>query len=126
MGAGHVETVRYECSFGFNNHGTMFENGIYKGDEENEAFFVNTVADKLVKQLDKDIKAIEKCSNKTLAAKWIVYKDSGNPEQTCVHLSLSSASCWDMELGDSGVPSCEFCWLASEIDCWYEIGELPS
>lgn len=98
----------------------MFENGIYIGNEDSVTSFVNLVTDKLVAQLDKDIKAIEKCSNKTMAAKWIVYKDSGNPEQTCVHLSLSSASCWDMELGDAGVPSCDFCWLASEIDCWYE------
>ena len=78
------------------------------------------VTDKIVTQLDKDIKNIEKCSNKVLATKWVVYKDVFNSDQTCVHLSLTSASCWDMELGDSGIPSCEFCWLTSDIECWYE------
>lgn len=119
VAAGHVETVRYECLFGFNNSGPHFENGRFIERDQSRTEYIRSITDELVTELDNGIRVIENVANKTLSAKWIIHAESTHSGQSCLQQSLISASCWDMELGDANIPACETCRITHDIDHWY-------
>ena len=120
VAAGHVETVRYECLFGFNNSGPLFENGRFIDKDQTRDEYIRAITDKIVTELDVGIRVIETVSNKVFAAKWIVFNEPTATEQTCLNQSLLSTTCWDAELSDATMPTCGPCELAHGINGWYD------